>query len=71
MRCRRGSAAARRSWKRPAATHQPKHVLLCVVSQNQYNELIEIIDEFDTTAFVITTDATDMHGMGFSFKFRV
>ena len=52
-------------------THQPKHVLLCVVSQNQYNELIEIIDEFDTTAFVITTDATDMHGMGFSFKFRV
>ena len=41
-------------------------VVLCVVSERQYGKLLDIIHEFDDKAFVITTDASDMHGEGFS-----
>ena len=46
-------------------------VILVVVSQNQYNELIDIVNSIDKEAFVITTDATSVHGEGFSFGFKV
>ena len=42
-------------------------VLLCVVSHQQYSKLLEIINQYDKKAFVITTDATDMHGEGFTY----
>lgn len=51
-----------------AYTHNSKKVILCVVSTKQYNELISIIREIDETAFVITTDASDMHGEGFTYN---
>jgi uncharacterized membrane-anchored protein YitT (DUF2179 family) len=41
-------------------------VLLCVVSQRQYGRLLDIIHQYDNKAFVITTDASDMHGEGFT-----
>lgn len=47
--------------------HEPKTILLCVVSSNQYRILMEIIKEVDPKAFVITTDASDMHGEGFTY----
>jgi len=50
---------------------EEKKVLLCVVSLKQYAELLQIIDECDPKAFVITTDATDMHGEGFTYGFRL
>lgn len=43
-------------------------VVLCVVSQRQYTRLLDIIREIDDKAFVITTDATDMHGEGFTYS---
>jgi uncharacterized membrane-anchored protein YitT (DUF2179 family) len=46
-------------------------VLLVVVSQKQYSSLINIINEIDDKAFVITTDAVDMHGEGFTYGFRI
>ncbi len=46
-------------------------VVLCVVNQKQYPTLIEIVERNDPAAFVITTDATDMHGEGFTFGFRI
>jgi len=49
----------------------PKKVLLVVVSQKQYNTLIDVINKVDPKAFVITTDATDMHGEGFTYGFRI
>lgn len=52
-------------------THQPKKVILCVVSQSEYNKLIELTKAIDPKAFIITTDATDMHGEGFSFNYRI
>lgn len=45
-----------------------KKVILCVVSTKQYNELLSIIHEIDESAFVITTDASDMHGEGFTYS---
>ncbi len=42
-------------------------VLLCVVSQRQYSRLLQIVHEVDKRAFIITTDASDMHGEGFTF----
>ena len=50
---------------------EQKKVLLCVVSARQYSALLEIINECDEKAFVITTDATDMHGEGFTYGFRI
>lgn len=45
-----------------------KTVILCVVSSRQYNHLLEIIRRIDEKAFTITTDATDMHGEGFTYS---
>jgi len=47
--------------------NDPKKVVLCVVSVKQYNKLLEIIRRVDDRSFVITTDATDMHGEGFTY----
>lgn len=52
-------------------TLEEKEVILVVVSQNEYPQLIDIINDIDANAFVITTDATDVHGEGFSFAHRV
>lgn len=50
---------------------QKRNVILCVVGENQYNQLIELIHDIDSNAFIITTDATDMHGEGFHYRFRI
>lgn len=50
---------------------EEKKVILCVVSERQYGTLIEIIKEIDPSAFIITTDATDMHGEGFTYGFKI
>ena len=47
---------------------QPKKVILCVVSERQYARLLSIIRQTDAHAFVITTDASDMHGEGFTYS---
>ncbi len=52
-------------------TGEEKKVILCVVSERQYVSLIEIINDIDPSAFIITTDATDMHGEGFTYGFRI
>ena len=52
-------------------TGQKKIVILVVVSQNQYSELIDLVNSIDKEAFIITTDATSVHGEGFSFGFKV
>ncbi len=44
-----------------------KMVILCVVSSRQYNHLLDLIREIDEHAFTITTDASDMHGEGFTY----
>lgn len=49
-------------------TNEDKKVILCVVSQREYTHLIEIIRRIDDKAFVITTDAVDMHGEGFTYS---
>lgn len=48
--------------------NDPKMVILAVVSSRQYNQLIEIINKIDNKAFTITTDASDMHGEGFTWS---
>lgn len=47
--------------------NETKHVVLCVVSVKQYPALIDILHSVDEKAFVITTDASDMHGEGFTW----
>ncbi len=56
---------------RGAFSGEKRTVLLCVVPQKEYSTLLEIIDATDPSAFVITTDATDMHGEGFTYGFRL
>lgn len=52
-------------------TNNAKKIILVVVSQNQYPQLIDLINEIDSKAFIITTDTTDVHGEGFSYGYRV
>ena len=47
---------------------EEKKVILCVVSNQEYNKLIDLIRSIDETAFVITSDAVDMHGEGFTYS---
>lgn len=49
-------------------SRKDRKVVLCVVNQKQYPSLLEIVNRHDPAAFVITTDATDMHGEGFTFR---
>ncbi len=50
---------------------EAKKVILVVVSERQYNHLIDTIKSIDPTAFIITTDAADMHGEGFTYGARI
>lgn len=47
---------------------EKRNVLLCVVAQREYGQLLSIIEDADPNAFVITTDASDMHGEGFTWE---
>lgn len=49
-------------------TGQPRKIILCVVSARQYTKLLGIVRAVDEKAFVITTDASDMHGEGFTYS---
>ncbi len=45
-----------------------KKVVLCVVANSEYAKLIDMVKRIDDHAFVITTEATDMHGEGFTYS---
>ena len=46
-------------------------MIIVVVSDSQYNHLIEIVHEFDDDAFLIVQDATDVKGEGFNEIVRI
>ena len=52
-------------------TGDPQKVILVVVDSKEYPELIKQVNLIDDKAFMITSDATDVHGEGFSMGFRV
>ena len=52
-------------------TGNPKKMLVSIVSDDQYNQVKEIIDRRDPKAFVIISEAKDVNGEGFSFEPRL
>ena len=48
-------------------SQQKKKMILVVVYEKQYAELLELIRSIDEKAFVITTDSSDMVGEGFTY----
>jgi len=52
-------------------SNQERKVLLVVISMEQYNKLISIVNKYDDKAFIIVTDVKAVHGEGFSFGFKV
>lgn len=52
-------------------TGKERKMILVVVTQNEYPELIAAVNNVDKDAFIITTDATAVHGQGFSFGRKV
>lgn len=52
-------------------TNEPRKVLLVAVSNREYGRLMDIVNEMDKEAFVIVSDATDIHGNGFSESSRI
>lgn len=52
-------------------TGNKKKMLLVVVSEDQSNQVKEIIDKYDPEAFVIISEAKDVNGEGFTFEPRM
>ncbi|MBQ7888901.1 MAG: YitT family protein [Erysipelotrichaceae bacterium] len=52
-------------------TGEKRKVLLVVIENKEYVRLIDIINEIDSTAFVITTETKSVHGEGFALEFKV
>lgn len=52
-------------------TQEAKVIILVVVEKKEYPKLLALVNEVDKEAFMITSDATEVHGSGFSFNFRV
>lgn len=48
-------------------TGNMKKVLMCVVYDDQYYDLLDIVNKYDKSAFVISSETKDVHGEGFSF----
>ena len=48
-----------------AYSHQPKHVILCVIKRTQMGELRRLVRRVDEHAFFIVTDAKNVFGNGF------
>lgn len=52
-------------------TGQPRRVILVVMEKKEYPKLLERVNQIDRNAFMITSDATDVHGEGFTLEFKV
>ncbi len=52
-------------------TQEDKKVILVVVDQKEYNQIIELVNQVDEKAFLLAVDATDVHGEGFNVGYRV
>lgn len=52
-------------------TGAPRKVILVVVEKKEYPKLLELVNRIDENAFMITSDATDVHGEGFTLEFKV
>ncbi|HBS91188.1 MAG TPA: YitT family protein [Erysipelotrichaceae bacterium] len=52
-------------------TGDSRPVLLAVILKNQYPELAKLVNEVDKEAFIIVSEATEVHGFGFSFDYKV
>lgn len=46
-------------------TRQPRKLIMTVLSTNQYAQLEKLVKEIDMNAFLIVSDATEVHGNGF------
>ncbi|TDW09485.1 uncharacterized membrane-anchored protein YitT (DUF2179 family) [Breznakia blatticola] len=48
-------------------TGESKTVIYCVVKADQYTKLIQLVDEIDNHAFIVTTNAVEAKGEGFDY----
>lgn len=49
---------------------QEKTIIFCVVNKKEIVRLKELVDDIDPNAFVIVSDAREVHGEGFIEKIR-
>lgn len=52
-------------------TNEKRNVILVVINQNQYQDLVNLVNEIDPNSFMIVTDTNEVHGEGFSYGIRV
>ncbi|MDO4940427.1 MAG: YitT family protein [Erysipelotrichaceae bacterium] len=52
-------------------TYKPKKVILCVVPEKDYQKVIDIVNKYDKSAFIIVSQTYDVHGEGFTFEGRL
>jgi len=50
---------------------EEKHIILLVVSDDQLDDVMNIIKRYDENAFTITSEAIDVHGEGFPYSVRI
>ncbi len=52
-------------------TKENKMIILVIIDKRQYPRLIEIVNNIDPKAFMVTSEVHDVHGEGFKLEFRV
>ncbi len=49
-------------------SNQRRDILMVAINQNEYNIILEIIDEIDPKSFVVIQSIKDIHGQGFTYN---
>jgi len=52
-------------------SNDEKHIILVVVSDNELDDVMNIINRYDKNAFTITSEAIDVNGEGFTYTVRI
>ena len=52
-------------------TGEDKNVIMCIVSDNEYQTVLDIISEVDPRAFTVVTETKEVRGEGFSVPVRI
>ncbi|MDO4501173.1 MAG: YitT family protein [Erysipelotrichaceae bacterium] len=52
-------------------TKEERKMVMCVVKESQTQHVIDIVNKYDETAFIVVLDVTAVHGEGFTFAARM
>ncbi|WP_317914415.1 YitT family protein [Carnobacterium maltaromaticum] len=49
-------------------TGNEKNMLMIILTNQEYQSILKVIDEIDKTSFIIAYNVSEVHGLGFSYQ---